>query len=273
MLPDTKIPEGEESRKLLKQNNHQMADPFEEEIGGFGEDDPESTAKKSERKRQREKQRRSDLANAFEELGQLLSQIDPEDSDNQHNRRRRRRSGGGDDFDNTGETAGMTRLDLIGRTIDALRRLHQENTNLRRTVEKQRRDAAAGGDDKVCRRAWFLRLHLSVTVLQFLRLFFRVFGVRDSPRSLLLILFEIHIIINHDRRMSLSWYRRFNLRTSLLRDCMLLLLVPRGMHRTFNLTCSLLPTLDSSSHTSRRDTLLLLILRRRTHRQVDSNRL
>ena len=126
-----------------------MADPFEEE-GGFGEDEPggDNPGKKSDRqsaKREREKQRRSNLAKAFEELGQLLAQIDPEDADSQQNRRRRRRSGG-DEYENTGDAAGMTRLDTISRTIDTLRHLHSENINLRRTVEKLRR---GGGDEKV----------------------------------------------------------------------------------------------------------------------------
>jgi len=98
--------------------------------------------KKSERKRQRERQRRYDLANAFEELGSLLSEIEPEEADG--HRRRRRRSSAGDASEADPDSSGMTRLDLIGRGIEALRRLYRENAELKRIVESR-----GSGDDKV----------------------------------------------------------------------------------------------------------------------------
>lgn len=112
--------------------------------------------KKSERKRKRERQRRSDLANAFDELSALVSQIDPdEQSDSATQRKRRRKSGESEDaaaavaaaaaadLDNSS----MTRLDLIGRTSTVLRRLQRENADLRRRLEEQQ--SRSGGDDKV----------------------------------------------------------------------------------------------------------------------------
>jgi ferric-dicitrate binding protein FerR (iron transport regulator) len=150
-----------------------MAEPlFDDESAGFGDDgnDAESSTKKSERKRQREKQRRTDLANAFEELIQLLQQVNPDEAEaanHQNTKKKRRRSsgdaagaggaagnntaggGGGGDFDGTGELSGMTRLDVIGRTIDTLRRIHGENMNLRRAIEKR---GSTNPDDKVSLR-------------------------------------------------------------------------------------------------------------------------
>lgn len=106
---------------------------------------------KTERKRQRERKRRSDLAEAFDELSALLSQFeasaeqassssdcaasvtgrgDPFNS----KRRKRRSSFGGEESD---EGTGMTRLDLIARTMGALQRLQQENLDLRRQLGEQ----------------------------------------------------------------------------------------------------------------------------------------
>lgn len=123
------------------------------------EDDPptgeenESTSKKSERKRQREKQRRFDLANAFDELATLLSRLEPEELDSSSNsRKQRKRKNSTDEAElDPADAAGMTRLDLIGRTIDSIRRLHRENLELRQALDNQRRLGNTGGsvDDKV----------------------------------------------------------------------------------------------------------------------------
>jgi hypothetical protein len=122
----------------------------EDDIDEFGIDD----SKKSERKRQRERQRRSDIANAFEDLSSLLSQIDPDDSESAPNRRRRRKPG--DPVESDVDASGMTRLDLIGRTAEVLRKLQRENFELRQKLEEKRH---TGGDDKVsCRLKFLLRL-------------------------------------------------------------------------------------------------------------------
>lgn len=125
------------------------------DLGNIDDDPPtgedgENTSKKSERKRQREKQRRSDLANAFDELANLLSRIEPDDLDASSNSRRRRRRNSADDgAEADADAAGMTRLDLIGRTVDALRRLHRENAELRQNLlDQQRRSASAMGSNE-----------------------------------------------------------------------------------------------------------------------------
>lgn len=126
-------------------------------------EDFETNTKKSERKRQREKQRRSDLASAFEELASLLSEIEPEeDVGGGRTKKSRRRSGPGEaparEVDQL-EALGMTRLDLIGRTIETLRRLHRENSDLRQSLEHQ--SHRAEGDDKVRESLeWFLLISI-----------------------------------------------------------------------------------------------------------------
>lgn len=114
---------------------------------GAAGDDPNyrDESRKAERKRKRERQRRSDLANAYDELGSLLSNLDQESGDSNHARRRRRRSS----MDESSEVehtdnAGMTRLDLITRSIEAIRRLRGENDDLKRRLEQQ-----TSGDNRV----------------------------------------------------------------------------------------------------------------------------
>lgn len=114
------------------------------EEGEAAEDSVDDGPKKSERKRQRERQRRSDLSNAFDELSSLLSQIDPDDSDNAPNRRRRRRSVS--EADGDVDASGMTRLDLIERTAAVLIKLQHENNDLKQKLAEQHRS----GDGKVC---------------------------------------------------------------------------------------------------------------------------
>ena len=108
-----------------------------DEDGNLGKDE----SKKAERKRERERRRRAENAQAFEELSAIVAEIDPEGGGGSPveapapARRRRRKSlaGGLDDaFD---DTSGMTRLDLINRTTLLLKRLQQENTELRRRFE------------------------------------------------------------------------------------------------------------------------------------------
>jgi hypothetical protein len=133
-------------------------------------------SKKSERKRQRERQRRSDLANAFDELSSLLADIEPDDSDSGSNRRRRRKSEGGAistaDLDQAADNSGMTRLDLIGRSVEALRRLHGENTELKRVVEQQRE----GRDDKVIAVLFAWVVHLDAASVLMPHIIFKTKG-------------------------------------------------------------------------------------------------
>jgi hypothetical protein len=109
-------------------------------------DDPENSVNRSERKRKREKQRRFDLANAFTELGSLLSMIEPEESDADASRKKGRRKCVGEVNEaEVGDASGMPRLDLIGRTIETLRRIHQENLELKHALEQK---SNVGDDNK-----------------------------------------------------------------------------------------------------------------------------
>ena len=145
-------------------------------MSGVGdEEDPSMGAadesRKSERKRQRERQRRSDLASAFDELASLITQIEnpavgggpilsssssgAASLDHHHHhyaaaledpakRQRRRRSGVGEELE---DSSGLTRLDLIGRTVGVLRRLQQENAELRGRLME---GGGGSGEEQVC---------------------------------------------------------------------------------------------------------------------------
>jgi hypothetical protein len=97
-----------------------------------GED--EGGPKKSERKRQREKQRRTDLSNAFDELATVLSGIEPDDT----TAKKRRKKSIGEAADGDGDAAGMTRLDLVVRTIDMLKKLQAEKEDLRQGAPREK---------------------------------------------------------------------------------------------------------------------------------------
>ncbi|GKY92821.1 hypothetical protein MPSEU_000251700 [Mayamaea pseudoterrestris] len=100
----------------------------------------ESAAEKSERKRQREKQRRSDLASAFDILANVLLQIEPgaqDKADNQRSGKLKTQGTHEADHDHS-----ITRLDLIAETVDALTRLHLENTKLKNALRTRGGQAA-----------------------------------------------------------------------------------------------------------------------------------
>lgn len=96
-----------------------------------GDDDGDlETNKRSERKRRREKQRRSDLSNAFDELAAFIVQVEPgsnEDDSDKKNKKRKSSDGGED-------SAGITRLDLIGRALRIMKRLYRENEERKRII-------------------------------------------------------------------------------------------------------------------------------------------
>jgi hypothetical protein len=115
-------------------------------------------SKKSERKRQRERQRRSDLATAFDELASLVGQIDPDEASHSTKRRRQRKGSlgeaGGSDVASVSaeDPSAMTRLDLIQRTIEVLRRLQRENAVLRQRVEQSGRNETDSERVSICSR-------------------------------------------------------------------------------------------------------------------------
>jgi hypothetical protein len=87
---------------------------------------PEDLSKlsRSERKRRSEKKRRSDVNKGFDDLMNLLVEIDPKIRIEAEERARRGQSKGiiGAHEDNL-----LTRVDLFTRTVDVLRRVHREN--------------------------------------------------------------------------------------------------------------------------------------------------
>jgi hypothetical protein len=98
-----------------------------------------------------------DLANAFDELAAMLSKIEPDPNDEEEeeeeelvngNKRRKKAPV----IETEAETLGMNRLDLIGRTIDTLRRLHEENTDLKE------HPMPGKGEEEVSRRIGKIRI-------------------------------------------------------------------------------------------------------------------
>jgi len=110
----------------------------------------EDSTKRTERKRQREKQRRFDLTNAFDELATVLSRIEPEDAEVLSGKKKKRRSSVGDgteqgegtsqEASGAGETTGMTRLDLVVRTIDMLKKLQSQNSELKNGTSHEKEE-------------------------------------------------------------------------------------------------------------------------------------
>ena len=95
-----------------------------------GDDVDAESNKRSERKRRREKQRRSDLSNAFDELAAFIVQVEPGvgEDDTDKKGKKRKSSDGGED------SAGITRLDLIGRALRIMKRLYRENEERKRVI-------------------------------------------------------------------------------------------------------------------------------------------
>jgi hypothetical protein len=87
---------------------------------------PEDFSKmsRSERKRHREKKRRSDVNKGFDDMMNLLVEIDPKVRVEAEERARRGQWKGsiGAQEDNL-----LSRVDLITRTVDVIRRVHREN--------------------------------------------------------------------------------------------------------------------------------------------------
>ena len=112
----------------------------------------ESATERSERKRQREKQRRSDLASAFDVLANILLEVEPgtdQEGVGQDGRKSSvHDSGELDHADPAGQT--ITRLDLIGETVEAIRRLHTENTKLKSALKARGGQAAVDEALQVC---------------------------------------------------------------------------------------------------------------------------
>lgn len=125
-IPETKAFDDKKESTSMSSSAEQ---PPSSPTMGAEEPDVESN-KRSERKRRREKQRRSDLSNAFDELAAFIVQVEPgsgEDDMDKKNKKRKSSDGGED-------SAGITRLDLIGRALRIMKRLYRENEERKRVI-------------------------------------------------------------------------------------------------------------------------------------------
>jgi hypothetical protein len=107
--------------------------------------DDAETSKRSERKRQREKQRRSNLSNAFDELAAFMVQVEPEAGSVEVDTKKKRKKS----IDGGEDSSGITRLDLIGRALRIMKRLHKENEERKRLVAGMHDRAGGQGNDNV----------------------------------------------------------------------------------------------------------------------------
>ena len=107
--------------------------------------DSSATNKRSERKRQREKQRRSDLSSAFDELAAFIAHVEPESGvvDLDGKKKRKKSS-------DVEDSSGVTRLELIGRALKVMKRLHRENGERKQIISTmQERGGSQGTNDNV----------------------------------------------------------------------------------------------------------------------------
>ena len=96
-----------------------------------------SGAARSERKRQRERTRRSALSNAFDELASFVIRMDPEPGDEDHERtasRKKRTKNSNNEDEREQHDHGISQLDIVGRTLKLLKRLHNENEEHKRIL-------------------------------------------------------------------------------------------------------------------------------------------
>ena len=105
---------------------------------------PQELAKmnRSERKRHREKKRRSDVNKGFDDLMNLLLEIDPSVRAEAEERARRGHWKG-----NIGaqEENLLSRVELIGRTVQVLKRVHVENQQRKLIIEQLLQQKALSG--------------------------------------------------------------------------------------------------------------------------------
>ncbi len=130
--------------RILSETMSLEAVDHQEDLPG---DDGNDSNRRSERKRQREKQRRSDLSNAFDELASFIGEIEPDFTESDDPKKKRKRSGSNSGRSDVGEDAsGATRLDLIGRAVRIMRRLHRKNEQTKRLMA-QMTQSGQGNDN------------------------------------------------------------------------------------------------------------------------------
>jgi len=137
----------EQQHPFAEPNTQQQQIPqqdTDEYVAPGSEITSETRAKaRSERKRSREKQRREDVNKQFSDLSQLLRQIEAEDLTDEGCKRLPITSGGP-----------TNRVDLIGRTIVVLERIHKLNKDRKREIDdlnKQVEDSKKMAEDTAAR--------------------------------------------------------------------------------------------------------------------------
>lgn len=118
---------GSDTKPSVKKKRDRDDDEEIEEISA----DNFAKMSRSERKRHREKKRRSDVNKGFDELMTLLLEIDPQVRLEAEERARRGQWKG--TFGAHEENL-LSRVDLISRTVEVLRRIHRENEERKQII-------------------------------------------------------------------------------------------------------------------------------------------
>lgn len=118
-----KLDQADQKESKEVTNKRTRDEKQDEDTDGLSADDFAKMSR-SERKRHREKKRRSDVNKGFDELMTLLLEIDPHVRAEAEERARRGQWKGnlGAHEDNL-----LSRVDLISRAVEVLRRVHREN--------------------------------------------------------------------------------------------------------------------------------------------------
>jgi hypothetical protein len=123
------------SAKVLSRSERQDDDDL---LGAYMSPTKLASLSRPERKRYREKKRRSDVNKGFDELMNLLLEIDPEIRAEAEERARRGQWKG---VSSQEETI-LSRVDLISRTATVLRRLNGENEQCKAVISQLVQDAS-----------------------------------------------------------------------------------------------------------------------------------
>jgi hypothetical protein len=139
----------EETKKTVDSRDYfsEMAslDVDDDQADDNSKDEHESSSKRSEKKRNRERLRRSELSGAFDGLAAFITQVDPERAAAADDKKKRRKSAHGGRGSDGEDASGITRLDLIGRAVQVMKNLHQENEERKRVIEQMRQQGGAAG--------------------------------------------------------------------------------------------------------------------------------
>ena len=126
-LPPTALGDADSTVSINSNNSKKRSRKDAEDVALS----PEALAhmSRSERKRHREKKRRNDVNKGFDDLMELLVEIDPVVKAEHDDRARRGGATANDDHL-------LSRVELIGRTVDVLRRVHKENEERKQIIQQ-----------------------------------------------------------------------------------------------------------------------------------------